>query len=252
MRFSPRFATVSLFSIALACSMSLAQTPDGSTPANEGICDSLQDATPSLYGLCVAYCEALDCQHIEGGLVQCNSAPSNKILENYNKKKAPSDPPMPCVVPPPPPPLPPCACWTPEELSLIQPGFCRLTEGSTSTTFPCSPPLTDYRCNDGQCSSFEAECVNNFDPTPVSGFNTCTNLNDTGCFTLEGSAGGAFVTNSSSTSTPSYRCAILFKTGTDLSDVRETIRIRSISVEEALSCSEQLQVYGDNAGWTCF
>jgi hypothetical protein len=40
---------------------SAAQTSDGRPPANEGICDDLVGATPSLYGLCVAYCEAQDC-----------------------------------------------------------------------------------------------------------------------------------------------------------------------------------------------
>ena len=38
----------------------IASTPDGETPANEGVCDSLNGATPGLYGLCVAYCEAQD------------------------------------------------------------------------------------------------------------------------------------------------------------------------------------------------
>jgi hypothetical protein len=38
--------------------MSLAQTADGETPAEEPVCDDLNGA---LYGLCVAYCEAMDC-----------------------------------------------------------------------------------------------------------------------------------------------------------------------------------------------
>ena len=45
-----------------------AQTPDGLPPANEGVCDSLQMAKPGLYGLCVAYCEALDCPDLAAGL----------------------------------------------------------------------------------------------------------------------------------------------------------------------------------------
>ena len=40
----------------------IASTPDGMTPANEGVCDMLKDGgyTKGLYGLCVAYCEAQD------------------------------------------------------------------------------------------------------------------------------------------------------------------------------------------------
>jgi len=69
----------------------VASTPDGATPANEGVCDSLMDATKGLYGLCVAYCEAQD-------LDSCDKEPPRtKILENYNKKKQLSDPDMPCV-----------------------------------------------------------------------------------------------------------------------------------------------------------
>ncbi|HEX6901374.1 MAG TPA: hypothetical protein VF789_16735 [Thermoanaerobaculia bacterium] len=37
----------------------LAQTPDGETPAQETVCD---DETGAAYGLCNAYCEAMDCE----------------------------------------------------------------------------------------------------------------------------------------------------------------------------------------------
>ncbi len=39
-----------------------ASTPDGETPANEGVCDVLKmdGIHQGLYGLCVAYCEAQD------------------------------------------------------------------------------------------------------------------------------------------------------------------------------------------------
>lgn len=85
----------------------IAETPDGTTPANEGACDSLKtNATPGLYGLCVAYCEAQDLDTFE-------KEPANtKILDNYNKKKQAGDPPMPCV-------KVPCPCWTDAELASI-------------------------------------------------------------------------------------------------------------------------------------
>jgi len=36
----------------------MSRTPDGATPAEEDVCDSL---TGAAYGLCVSYCEAMDC-----------------------------------------------------------------------------------------------------------------------------------------------------------------------------------------------
>lgn len=82
-------------------------TLDGTTPANEGVCDMLKtNATPGLYGLCVAYCEAQDLDTFEKEPVNA------KILANYKKKKQAGDPDMPCV-------KIPCPCWTDVELSSI-------------------------------------------------------------------------------------------------------------------------------------
>ena len=86
----------------------LASTPDGETPANEGVCDVLKDNhTPGLYGLCVAYCEAQDLD-----LVGDKEVPNTKILANYNKKKQASDPDMPCM-------QVPCPCWTADQLANV-------------------------------------------------------------------------------------------------------------------------------------
>ena len=88
-----------------------AKTPDGGTPANEGICDTLVDHTPGLYGLCVAYCEAQDIDLLLDDPDQVSKAvPSEKILENYNRKKGAGDPDMPCI-------QESCPCWTTEEVS---------------------------------------------------------------------------------------------------------------------------------------
>ena len=84
----------------------IAATADGSTPANEGICDSLQGGTGGLYGLCVAYCEAQDLDSVD------KEPPSTKILENYRKKMQPGDPDMPCI-------QKPCPCWSAEQLGSI-------------------------------------------------------------------------------------------------------------------------------------
>lgn len=102
-----------------------AQTPDGETPANEGICDDLQadGITKGLYGLCVAFCEAQDVTDESDPVTDeeldaiANSAPSGKILANYNKKKKDTDPGMPCIVT-----EGVCPCWSAEELASID-GF---------------------------------------------------------------------------------------------------------------------------------
>ena len=84
----------------------VASTPDGETPANEGVCDNLKNETPGLYGLCVAYCEAQDLDSFDKG------PPNTKILANYNKKKQAGDPDMPCL-------QVPCPCWSDAELASI-------------------------------------------------------------------------------------------------------------------------------------
>jgi hypothetical protein len=88
-------------------STAVAQTPDGETPANEGVCDVLQGgSTPGLYGLCVAYCEAQDLDTFD------KSPPSEKILANYRKKMQAGDLDMPCI-------QVPCPCWSASELGSI-------------------------------------------------------------------------------------------------------------------------------------
>ena len=52
-------ATVAVF---LCCNPAIAGSPDALPAANEGVCNELLDATPGLYGLCLAFCEAQDCQ----------------------------------------------------------------------------------------------------------------------------------------------------------------------------------------------
>lgn len=90
-------------------SSAVAMTPDGETPANEGVCDDLMvgGITKGLYGLCVAYCEAQDLD-----LLGNKTPPSIRILQNYDKKKQIGDPDMPCI-------KAPCPCWTDEELAAI-------------------------------------------------------------------------------------------------------------------------------------
>ncbi len=102
---------LSLFGILVVCGAASAQTPDGETPANEGVCDELLSATPGLYGLCVAFCEAQDCEpavRVDDPFASCQpSAP--RLLEIYNRKKQPDDPNMPCL-------LPDCPCFALEDI----------------------------------------------------------------------------------------------------------------------------------------
>lgn len=101
-------AAVLLLGMTGFSSTAVASTPDGETPANEGVCDILKvdGITKGLYGLCNAYCEAQDLDTFDKG------PPNVKILANYNKKKQPGDPDMPCL-------QVPCPCWSDAELATI-------------------------------------------------------------------------------------------------------------------------------------
>ncbi len=121
-----------------------AQTPDGTTPAQEGVCDVLQEesTTKGLYGLCVAFCEAHDAASIDGPITLEDlealeqSAPSGKILTNYNKRKADTDPDMPCIKV-----EEPCPCFSDEDLASID-GF-RNDNGAQTEYFKCRVNYSD-------------------------------------------------------------------------------------------------------------
>jgi hypothetical protein len=108
------FCLVLLTGLAGINGSAIASTPDGQTPANEGVCDPLKadGITKGLYGLCVAYCEAQDLDTVD------KEPPNTKILGNYNKKKQAGDPDMPCV-------KTPCPCWDNSQLASIDmPAAC--------------------------------------------------------------------------------------------------------------------------------
>lgn len=120
--FSSKLANLLFIAGLVAAVPVLAETPDGETPANEGVCDGLKiNATPGLYGLCVAYCEAQDLD------VTGKEPPNTKILENYNKRKQAGDPDMPCV-------KIPCPCWTDAELASISVGGAAACLRSSTST----------------------------------------------------------------------------------------------------------------------
>lgn len=85
MRLSSLAFGVAFLALPLTAS---AQTPDGSTPSEEAVCDGLSGA---LFGLCNAYCEALDC---DTGL--SNPTACAKVLANYQQRSGGANPP--CMV----------------------------------------------------------------------------------------------------------------------------------------------------------
>ena len=78
---------------------------DDETPTEEGVCDGLKDATPGLWGLCNAYCEAKDCD-LDGVPDDGGSKACDRLIANYNSLKMADDPDMPCGRE-----LLACPCW---------------------------------------------------------------------------------------------------------------------------------------------
>jgi len=84
---------------------------------NQGVCTPLKapGVTAGLYGLCVAYCEALDCPDVSKGAKKLAAGckpPDKGILATYNRLRRASDPQMPCI-------KSECPCWSQSELSQI-------------------------------------------------------------------------------------------------------------------------------------
>ncbi len=73
-----------VFSVGFAAS---AKTPDGATPAEETVCDSLEGAA---FGLCNAYCEAMDC---DGNDPQASEKACSKVLDKFEKQTGDEMPP---------------------------------------------------------------------------------------------------------------------------------------------------------------
>jgi hypothetical protein len=91
-----------VLALALLCALApaSAKTPDGQTPSEETICDGQIGAA---YGLCNAYCEAMDC---ESPAPHASPTACTRVLNNFLKHTGQ---------------MPPCAatCPCPEELPLF-------------------------------------------------------------------------------------------------------------------------------------
>ncbi len=69
---------IAVFLLTLSVSVQ-AQTPDGETPAEEEICSELSGAA---FGLCNAYCEAMDCDYVEP---QASEQACQRVRDNFLK-----------------------------------------------------------------------------------------------------------------------------------------------------------------------
>lgn len=126
------FYGVLILILSVYSANAVAKTPDGTTPAEETVCDPLrvEGITKGLYGLCVAFCEARDVTSENIPITEedyerlIDSMPSDRILENYNKKKSENDPPMPCVKIEEP--DNGCPCFSNEELASIDGVSCQI------------------------------------------------------------------------------------------------------------------------------
>lgn len=138
----------------LLCSgAALAQTPDGQTPAEETVCDS---ETGAAFGLCNAYCEAMDCESADP---QASATACTKVKDKFTQLTGRSS--LPCEAPttcPPPPPGTACPCvdaFPNFATVVIQfPTFCSddgsrvfmlASGGSIDAT--CSDPTLGSRCS---------------------------------------------------------------------------------------------------------
>ncbi|MEE8526096.1 MAG: hypothetical protein V3T72_19330 [Thermoanaerobaculia bacterium] len=77
---------VFLFLLVACTGAAWAQTPDGETPSEETDCDGLPGP---LFGLCNAYCEAMDC---DTGANASDPA-CERVLANYHRHSGGADPP---------------------------------------------------------------------------------------------------------------------------------------------------------------
>jgi hypothetical protein len=87
-------ASTALFALVVGASPALAigdGTPDESPPAEESVCDDA-GLVGAAYGLCVAYCEANDCDAFP------DSQACDRLFDNYTKITGEAS--FPCDAPP--------------------------------------------------------------------------------------------------------------------------------------------------------
>ncbi len=83
-----------LGSLLVSTGPSRAETPDGQTPSEETVCDSQSGAA---YGLCTAYCEAMDC---DSPFAEASPTACSRVRASYERitgQPLPCEATCPCV-----------------------------------------------------------------------------------------------------------------------------------------------------------
>jgi len=130
MRFSIFVRAVLVASVGLAGSAVSAQTPF------ETVCAPLHPSngvTPGLFGLCVAYCVAQECNALDVPECGPELCSCSDVLDDYNDKRQPGDPAMPCI-------QEECPCFDAQFLAdeLSNPAIC--IDGDEQTLINGSDP----------------------------------------------------------------------------------------------------------------
>jgi hypothetical protein len=115
-----------------------AQTPDGETPAQEDVCD---DEKGAAFGLCNAYCEAMDC---DSDNPNANSKACDRVKANYTRITGEDR--FPCEALE-------CPCYTAEQLQAAGP------INQCGENFPGFPNLAGVRYQSGGAACSGDGCL---------------------------------------------------------------------------------------------
>jgi hypothetical protein len=135
------------FALLLICTgTALASTPDGTPPSGETVCDGEVGAA---YGLCTAYCEAMDCESDDphASETACNKV-GTKFLNITGRD-------VPCEVP-----AAACICASLPEWNAVLEGANSCFEGSVSVFLSTEPvwDFTEYAYSDKPQTSGSFSC----------------------------------------------------------------------------------------------
>ncbi len=75
-----KYGSLLVLSVSLCVSTAIAKTPDGKTPSEETICDVFKGGA---FGLCNAYCEALDCGDPNQ---RASESACTRVNDNFEKR----------------------------------------------------------------------------------------------------------------------------------------------------------------------
>jgi hypothetical protein len=113
-----------LIAVFLMGGQAVAKTPDGETPAEEDVCVAEEGVA---YGLCNAYCEAMDC---DSEYPQASKTACTRVLELYKEHNNDFEPP--CVKPGSD--IIECRCFTEKDIKWISHKKYECHEGAYEDT----------------------------------------------------------------------------------------------------------------------